>query len=396
LGILHRTIFGELAKVFILSLLGITGLIVTAAVVQEASQRGLGPGQILAAIPLIVPSMMPFIVPPTTLFAACVVFGRLSHDNEIVAVKAAGVNILQVIWPGALLGIATSVITFALYYQLIPQTHHMLRTSVVNDMEEFLYTLIRRDHEIRRADLKLNYEMWVEQVQGRLLKNAIFKRRDAKGHYDVIAKAREAELHVDLERQEVLVHMRIGQVLDDGGKSRAYFDDRVYAVPLPSMEKAKKPSPRSLTWRELYANREEAVTNIQDCHAFYERVNSGQLIIPLNEREQHLRHVDLVLMENEQRLLSIDTELQMRPALACGCLFFVLAGCPVGIWFSRSDYLSSFISCFLPVVFIYYPVQLCCTNLAKDGKIHPVLGLWMANAVIGFLSLFLYRKILKN
>src|SRR5207245_957339 len=138
----------------------------------------------------------------------------LSHDNESVAIKAAGVNLLQVIWPGALLGLVTSALTFGMYYQLIPQTHHMLRTAVVNDVEEFLYTLIRRDHEIRRADLKLNYEMWVEQVQGRQLKNAIFKRRDAKGHYDVIARAREAELHVDMDRQEVLVHMRNGQVLD--------------------------------------------------------------------------------------------------------------------------------------------------------------------------------------
>ena len=57
-GILHRTIFWELVKVFVLSLIGITGIIVLAAIVVEASQRGLGPGQILAAIPLLVPSMM--------------------------------------------------------------------------------------------------------------------------------------------------------------------------------------------------------------------------------------------------------------------------------------------------------------------------------------------------
>src|SRR5207253_6917454 len=106
----------ELTRVFILSLVGITGIIVLAAIVVEASQRGLGPGQILAAIPLIVPSMLPFIIPPTTLFASCVVFGRLSHDNEIVAIKAAGINVLHVVWPGVLLGLLMSVVTMSLFY----------------------------------------------------------------------------------------------------------------------------------------------------------------------------------------------------------------------------------------------------------------------------------------
>src|SRR5262249_12741451 len=113
-----------------------------AAMVVEASQRGLGPAQILAAIPLIVPSMLPFIIPPTTLFASCVVYGRLAHDNEITAIKSAGVSVLHVVWPGVFLGTAMSVVTFGLFYHLIPYTHHLLRTAVVNDIEDYLYAVL--------------------------------------------------------------------------------------------------------------------------------------------------------------------------------------------------------------------------------------------------------------
>src|SRR6516165_3153535 len=112
-----------------------------AAIVVEASQRGLGPAQILAAIPLIVPSMMPFIIPPTTLFASCVVYGRLAHDNEIIAIKAAGINVVHVVWPGIALGLIMSLTTLGLYLDLIPSTHRILRTAVVNDVEEFLYSM---------------------------------------------------------------------------------------------------------------------------------------------------------------------------------------------------------------------------------------------------------------
>src|SRR6202011_3734327 len=96
------------------------------------------------------------------------------------------------------------------------------------------------------------------------------------------------------------------------------------------------------------------------------------------------------------RMNTLNTELHMRPALSFGCLFFVLIGCPVGIWFSRSDSLSAFISCYMLIVFIYYLIQLCCTNFSKDGKIHPFIALWAANMALGIMALFLYRKLVRN
>src|SRR5262249_22708136 len=160
-----------------------------AALVVEASQRGLGPAQVLAAIPLIVPSMLPFIIPPTTLFASCVVFGRLAHDNEITAIKSAGVGVLHVVWPGVFLGSAMSAMTMGLYYHLIPHTHHLLRSAVVNDFEDYLYAMLKKDHEIKgRSESKMSsesYEVYVLQVQGRQLKNAIFKKQDADRNYTV-------------------------------------------------------------------------------------------------------------------------------------------------------------------------------------------------------------------
>ena len=138
MSLLHRMILWELAKVFALSLLGITGLLLMAGIVAEASQQGLGPAQIIAIIPLLIPSTLPYTIPATTLFATCVVYGRLSADNEILAIKSAGVNVLKVVWPGVLLGLVMSCVTMGLYYRIIPYTHHLMRTMFVNDVEELL------------------------------------------------------------------------------------------------------------------------------------------------------------------------------------------------------------------------------------------------------------------
>jgi lipopolysaccharide export system permease protein len=89
-------------------------------------------------------------------------------------------------------------------------------------------------------------------------------------------------------------------------------------------------------------------------------------------------------------------ELLMRPALSVGCFCFVLVGCPVGIWFSRNDYLSAFIVCFLPIVLIYYPLMLCGTGLAKEGHMDPALLVWGANLLMGLIGGTLFWRLLRN
>src|SRR3989442_413925 len=134
-------IFKELLKVFLVALIAITGLLLLAGLFTEATQRRLDPSQILMIIPLLIPSTLPYTLPATTLFATCVVYGRLAADNEILAIKAAGINIFRVVAPGILLGFVMSVATGVLYFHTIPETHWQLRTRVLEDIEEYMYAM---------------------------------------------------------------------------------------------------------------------------------------------------------------------------------------------------------------------------------------------------------------
>src|SRR5579859_2843891 len=137
-------IFWELVKVFTLSLIGINGIMLMGGIVAEASRNGLSLMQILTAIPLLIPSLLPYTVPATTLFATCVVYGRLSHDNEILAIRAAGINLSFVLKPALFLGLSTGMATFALYHSLIPYTHLLLRSMVLKDVESLIYSFLKR------------------------------------------------------------------------------------------------------------------------------------------------------------------------------------------------------------------------------------------------------------
>jgi lipopolysaccharide export system permease protein len=394
-SILHRMILWELIKVFTIALVGITGILLMAGLIAEASQQGLGPGQVLAAIPLLIPCMLPYTVPATTLFAACVVYGRLSSDNEILAIKSAGVNPLKVVKSGVLLGLAMSVTTMGLYYEVIPLTFRMLREMVLRDAEEFMYSLLKRHGVINNPQLP--YSMYVQGVRGKKLLDPVIKRKDSQGKIDAVANAQEAELRVDMPRKMLLIRMKNG-ITSTADGSRAYFQERTFDVPLPKDFGGQGPlRPRAMTWPEMLVNHIEQDEEMEKVVALH-GVNAlhlllGELPVDLEAMD---RCVNNHLKDARLAQLALDVEMHMRGALSLGCLFFVLVGCPVGIWFSRSDYLSSFITCFLPIILIYYPLMLCGTGFAKEGRFPLIPLVYAADGLLGLIAAVLFVRLLKN
>jgi lipopolysaccharide export system permease protein len=393
--ILFRMILWELFKVFFISLVAITGILLMAGIIAEASQQGLGPTQILAAIPLLVPSTLPYTIPATTLFAACIVYGRLAADNEILAIRAAGINIVQVVRPGLILGVVMSVATVGLYYHVIPYSHYLLREMIFHDAEELIYSVLRRHGALAHAQMP--YSMFVKGVQGKKLISPVFKRKGPKGQIDVVAHAREAELRVDTAKKLLMIHMRFGVATHEDG-SRAYFEDRYFDVPLPEgFGHYENRRARDMTWQELLEReeelREELVTLAEDIEEAQKQIATGKHRPDLPKHAKNLG--DRVVVDTKLlRILYV--ERMMRLSLSFGCLCFILVGSPVGIWFSRSDYLSAFITCFLPIVVVYYPLLLCGTNMAKEDRFEPLVLIWAANATVGTVGLGLFWRLLKN
>jgi lipopolysaccharide export system permease protein len=152
-----------------------------------------------------------------------------------------------------------------------------------------------------------------------------------------------------------------------------------------------------MTWKELTQERErlteklEATENQLKVEALNlaTRGDVGSLALhvrQLHEKRRHLRHL----------IRLVDVEKLMRPALSLGCLCFILVGAPVGIWFSRGDYLSAFITCFLPIVLVYYPLMLCGTNLAKEGRFNLAILVFGADVIVGLCGVVLFRRLLRN
>jgi lipopolysaccharide export system permease protein len=396
-SLLHRSIFYELTKVFLLAFVALTGLLLLAGVISEATRNGLGPYQILAAIPLLVPSTMPYTLPTTSLFATCVVYGRLAADSEILALRAAGVHMRHVVWPAFLLGAIVSGVTFFLYLDTIPYTHYILRSQIASDVRELLYSMLKRESCIRHP--RLAYEVSARRVQGQKLLEAEFRRRDPKtGSYDMVAFAKEAELLVDMAHKRIHVRMKQSYTKDLKGNIDSVFEDKIWTVELPEdLGVQGKTRPSDMTWAELFENRDKA---LEDRDKVVADIAAHQQAVTLDLAgptfPEHIRFRIEERKHIENVISGIDAELYQRPAFAMGCLCFVLVGCPVGIWFSKSDYLSAFITCFLPVVIIYYPLMLCGINMARSGKIIPAISIGGADVLMAAAAVIMYRRLTRN
>ncbi len=397
-GTIHRMILAELLKVFFMALVALTGLILIAGIISEAMKNGFGPAQIAAIIPLLLPSLLPYTVPTTTLFATCIVYGRLSADNEILALKSAGVHILHVVWPALFLGIIASIVTMICYLDLIPYTGWQLRNSMIGEAEEVLYQMLRKDGNIKHPNISV--EIYVKAMQGRKLQDVVFKRKAQGGGYDMIAVAKEAELRVDLAHKQILVDMRQCEILQGNGSGSGIVESKIWPVELPPEFFGGKAKFRAMdmTWSELFENQEK----------FQADFDKADLELRLLQAAQNLADQpgpnDAALIVNatnartmaERMLYLIHAEFHMRPALSIGCLCFALVGCPVGIWFSKSDYLSAFMTCFLPIVVIYYPLMFCMFDLSRVGHIPPWTGIYNADSIMLITGAVLFRQLTRN
>ena len=80
-------------RAFLLALLTMTAIFVLFMVVAEAMRSRLSRrSDIVQLVPYVIPSTLPYTIPVSLLFAVTVVYGRLAGDNEIIAVKTAGLS----------------------------------------------------------------------------------------------------------------------------------------------------------------------------------------------------------------------------------------------------------------------------------------------------------------
>jgi len=134
----------EIAKVFVLALLAITFIMTLGLSYQILQKAGARLTIVLKALPFISPLALSFTFPIAILLATTLVYGRMSADNEITALRASGFHLMIIVWPAVLFGLVLSLFALGINSYLIPRCHYKLQKMVKEELDTLLEASLRR------------------------------------------------------------------------------------------------------------------------------------------------------------------------------------------------------------------------------------------------------------
>ena len=392
--IITRYVLWELLQVFLVALTALTLFMLVVGLVREAQQQGLGLIQILMLVPYVLPEAMRFAVPGTMLFAVASVFGRMSASNEVIALKAAGVSPVAIIWPAAALALVVSFVSVWLNDVAVSWGRDGVRRVVVNSVEQIIYGRLRQQRSYSTPQVSIN----VKAVDGQRLIRPTLTFQSGDTGAPATVSAAEAELRADAAKGALVVTFRDG-TLHMGDYSASFPDTIVREMPLDAVSRKgnASTSPSEIAMAKFTSARIEQAEKIDRI----EQRAAGKIGMAILSGRLDMTTPPHTALEREQlrnergRYNRIVMEPWRRWANGFSCLCFVLVGAPMAIRMRNADFLTSFFLCFLPILIVYYPVFMVGVDGAKDGRFPPI-AVWMGNLLVVLWGWWLLRGVIRT
>lgn len=390
-SLLQRHILSEVLKVFVFVLVCTTVLLVFVGLFQQATEAGLQPLRALRILPYVVTMMLPFTIPAALLLTVSVVYGRITGDQELTAAKAAGVHPVSLMWPALGLGACLSVGSLLLTDQVIPWSVNQIEQHVLAWMEDIFLEKLRTEH--RFADSRHGLLVSVTGVDGKKLLRPTIQYSKGGKTYTIQCEMAQIELDV-VNRQALLTGWN--SYVEVPGKPPNKIAGPFGPFPLKWDAEEREIKPRHLPVLQIdreITQMDRAVQLQRQCEALRAAFALTIADFPDLVRSR-VSHPD-ESGGNRNRLLKLKTEVHSRYALACSCFFFALLGTPFSMRFGKSQYLTNFLLCFVPIVCGYYPLMLGLMTQAKKGYIPTDWPLWTANALLGLAAMLILRRVIR-
>lgn len=391
---LQRYILFELLRVLLLVITATTVLLVFLGVFQKVSESGIGPLQVLEILPYIVPSMLPFTIPATLLLSVCIVYGRMSADFEIIAAKAAGINVLSLLAPAFAVGAALSVCSLLLNDQVIPWSMANIQRIITYAMEDICFDVLESHslYEDEKHDFSITVR-GVDKEKRRLIEPII--KYAPNGQKPLTLQSSASVLRFNFETQEIVLDCENAYV-DAPGRISGHMER--FRLSLPMSFNGDKPKARHMSIRDIenrLVEQRQSIASKSEHQAIeaafslargdFEHLTKGEF----RQYEWQRHHEETIARKNH-------TELHNRFALSCSCFVFALVGGPFSILQAKRQFLTTFFVCFLPILLIYYPVVLLMINLSRSGSVHPGWAMWVGNFLLLITAGFILRQAVRH
>lgn len=395
MSILTRYYVKELLKVFSLTLSLLTLFMLWIAVTFELPED-LKSLRIFWVLPFLTPEAVRNALQAASLFAACTVFGRMSAQNELVALNSLGIPAGFVLLPALVLGLAASFTGVWLYEVGISWGSVGVDRALIESIDAIAYEQLEKTHSFSLPQIVLRSK----SVEGRTIKKATAVITPTPGGDTTTIHAEECRLQVNPDQNTLTVSFRNGTIDYEGHKLN--FQDTIeQVVSLVGEAPAEEVwPPKNISLRQIKAQiraKQEAIARLE--HELSDSV--VPIPAPSDDEKSGNSSVAAVLTPGEMReqlktehsrLHYLQTQVYRRWTNGFFSLAFVMLGVPVAVLMRTGDPLSAFFLCFAPVILLNHPLHNFCIRMAESGRLPP-WSPWIGNIVLMSLGVWLMHRL---
>jgi len=313
---------------------------------------------IFSFMAFLLPFSMTFTIPWGFLTALLLVFGRLSADNELIAMRAVGISFTRVCRPVLWSACGLALICLWINLEVAPRAEQAMMEDLYRVATSNPISIFQSDEV---ADQFPDRRVYVGKREGETLKNLLVFELDG-GRISKVVFAKEGHLVVDKPNARLLLKLQDARFEERDQSNPNDFSKIHQGIMMKSGV-----FPMSL--KQLFQQKMRG-----------RHLNSYRLSELLSELKK----------ETPQHL-----QLNKRFSIAFAAIAFALIAVPLGITAHRKETSAGF-ALSIVVAFGYFFFIIIADTFRANPNAHPVFLIWLPNILFTALGIVLFRRLLKK
>ncbi len=361
LKIIDRYILKELIGPYVFGMLGfmvvisIDPMIYAMKNIINSSERGVEAMAVLKWFCYSLATDMIFTFPMAMLLATLIVFGRLSKDSELTALKAGGFSFTRLCYPVLAFAMVSTVVAFLFGEFVVP--HAVKRSQMIKRTEILKLLPIMGQENIYLKDSP-DRTIYVERADNvnNILTNVIISNYD---HDTGLLKTRvmaKTARHVDggwLFGDGVLYDY---DKEGNGNKIEEFAHKKIFINQKPNDFKRDEQTHQEMSMRDL-------AKKIRYAH------------------DHGLADVVGLLVE-----------FYLKTSIPFSCFIFAMIGAALGTSNTRAGGFISF-GISMVIIFVYYVIFSIARSFGKNGMLSPIMAAWIQNLIFLAAGVLLIKRV---
>ncbi len=309
---------------------------------------------ILKLVVYLLPFLLTYTLPMAMLVAILTSIGRLSSDNEIIAMKANGINPYRIIVPPILtVGIILCVVSWPLNNTIAPKANFSSKKLF---KEIGILNSSALLEEKKPMKIFKGYTFYTEKIRNNILYNVIIHQSKSDSSIRTIT-AKQGYFISNPKNETLILKLKNGSIEEFSPKNpNEYFkcSFKVYPIDFGSLA--------------------------------YDMIKLKKSVIEMTSNDLKNK-----IMHTKTNTNKLYVELYRKASLSFAFIPFILLGVPLSIRYRSSSKFAA-IGIGMPVIFLHYLLMMLGSIIGQKGYMPPAVAMWLPNIIIAATGIYLIYR----